>query len=413
MAYVRGHQLVLRRVGRRRRARLELPRAAAALPAARGQLARRVGLSRQRRAAGGLRHDRSARRPSRVSRSGARARLRGAARLGFQRRRARSRAPASIRRTSATAAGIRRPPRFSCPRSRAPTSTVWPQTQALRLHRRRPPRDGRRGAARWRARARARDARGHSVRRRHRIAEAADAVRHRPGRRRSGGTALPVVADLPGVGANLQDHPRVGVRWARATAARAVDGVGRPVHVVEPRARRAAAAGPAVLCRPRARRRRIRSSRSPSRCRQPASRGAVTLRSADPLRSAGHPGQLLRRAGRPRGDGRGRAAGAGARRRRSAYDALRGAAVDPPEATRTRRRHPRHSSGARPTRSFTPPAPAAWAPVADAVVDAAAPRPRPRRPPRRRRARSCPTILNSQIHAACVVIGDMAADLIT
>ena len=25
---------------------------------------------------------------------------------------------------------------------------------------------------------------------------------------------LPVVLDLPGVGANLQDHPRVAVRWA-------------------------------------------------------------------------------------------------------------------------------------------------------------------------------------------------------
>ena len=172
--------VVLRRVGRRRRSRLELPRAPAALPAARRQLARRVGLSRDRWAAVGRRHDRPARRPSRVSRSGTDPWIRGAARVGLQWR------PPGAGRGLLSEEHPPRSPAFGSGRlSRARPGT--PQPHGVAEHAgaasagRRTPRDGDRGAAQWCPRTRARDARGRALRRCDRLAEAVVALGDWPG----------------------------------------------------------------------------------------------------------------------------------------------------------------------------------------------------------------------------------------
>ena len=59
---------------------------------------------------------------------------------------------------------------------------------------------------------------GDRVRRRHRLAAAADAVGHRARPRTCARLGIEPVADLPGVGANLQDHPMVMVSYAAPRA---------------------------------------------------------------------------------------------------------------------------------------------------------------------------------------------------
>ena len=192
----------------------------------------------------------------------------------------------------------------------------------------------------------------------------------------------------------------------RAAAARAVDGVGRTVHVLAA-ARRAArgrrtssSTSAAVSTRP------IRSSRSPSRLSQPASRGR---RHAAIGRSAGAAADPRRttsaRAGRS-----GRACVEGVRLAQALGESRRmpRSAAPPsiPDAVRPDARPiSRVTSGARPTRFFIRSAPAGWARAPTAVVD-----------PQLRvhgidglrvaDASVMPVIVNSQTHAACVVIGE-------
>ena len=180
MAYVRGHRLCFRRGQRAAGDDWSYDALLPVLQASRGQLARRVGLSRRRRSAGGGGHDRSARRPPGVPRSRARARLRGAPRLRFRRR------PAGAGRRLLSEEHPRRPPAFggrrvSGARARAPEPhrVVATRRRFASRFRARAPRVWR-CCAPARACTRARSARGHPRRRRHRVAEAADAVRHRP-----------------------------------------------------------------------------------------------------------------------------------------------------------------------------------------------------------------------------------------
>ena len=60
-------------------------------------------------------------------------------------------------------------------------------------------------------------ARSDPLRRRHRVAEAADALGHRSSRPSPRLMAIAVVADVPGVGGNFQDHLKLSVRWQGKT----------------------------------------------------------------------------------------------------------------------------------------------------------------------------------------------------
>ena len=221
---------------------------------------------------------------------------------------------------------------------------------------------------------------------------------------------IPVVLDLPGVGGNLQDHLRVSVRWqakqplapstvsaglftysARAAAARATAPpdiqfyVGRGLDVPDPFVTLTVAMS------------------------QPASRGRLTLRSDDPLAPplvrANYLSEssdldamveAVRLAQRLAGS--------------SAYDAVRGAAVDPPEASRSDadiRAFIRRTADT----IFHPVGTCAMGTSRDAVVD---PQLRVRGITGLRVADASifPVNLNSQIHAACVAIGEKCSDLV-
>ena len=81
-------------------------------------------------------------------------------------------------------------------------------------------RDRRRGSTRGRIRGRAYAARREvrARRRRDRLAAASAALRHRPARRCLQAHGIPVVHDLPGVGANLHDHLQVRMMYKIGTA---------------------------------------------------------------------------------------------------------------------------------------------------------------------------------------------------
>ena len=59
----------------------------------------------------------------------------------------------------------------------------------------------------------ARAPRGHRLLRRHRLAQAADALRHRARPRICASIGIEVLVDSPGVGAHLQDHPEGVIMW--------------------------------------------------------------------------------------------------------------------------------------------------------------------------------------------------------
>jgi choline dehydrogenase len=303
------------------------------------------------------------------------------------------------RRHSAAAA-------FLTPAQSRPNLTVWPETRALKIVV-----DGRRVTGVEVLRAGVRQ----HVRATRGVVLAAGAIESPKLLLLSGiGPAdaikrhgLPVVIDLPGVGANLQDHPRVAVRWAarqplapssvsaglftsssRAASARPPDlqfYVGRGLDTPDPFVTLTVALS------------------------APASRGAVTLRSADPLAApqitpnyfaepadleAMVEGVLLAQA----------IGGA------SPFAAIRGATAEPDDRVRTRaelRDYIRrtadtifHASGtcrmgAGPTAVVDPQLRVHGLDglrVADGSI--------------------MPTVVNSQTHAACVVIGDVAAELI-
>ena len=218
----------------------------------------------------------------------------------------------------------------------------------------------RRGPARRQARNSPRGARDRARGRHARIAEAADAVRHRPCRRaqeaRAAGRRSICLASAR-ICTIIRASASAGPRVNRSRRRRSPRGCSR----TPPGASTAATAGPAVLCRSRTR--HARSMRHADgravAARQPRVDHAAFRRSA---RAAGHHGQLFRRAARPRRARRGRAAGAGAG---GQSGLCRRFAARRPIPTTACGRRPRSgpSSGARPTRSFTRPAPAAWAPA--------------------------------------------------
>ena len=218
---------------------------------------------------------------------------------------------------------------------------------------------------------------------------------------------LPVVLDLPGVGANLHDHPRVGVRWAArqplaassvsaglftystgASAQRPPDlqfYVGRGLDTPDPMVTLTIALS------------------------QPASRGSVTLRSADPLAA---PVIAANYFAEPRDlealvDGvRLAQALAGSQ----AYAAIRGAAADPDDSVRTVadvRAFIRRTADT----IFHPAGTCRMGAGPEAVVDAQL-RVRGIDGLRVADASVMPVVVNSQTHAACVMIGEQAAQFL-
>jgi len=220
---------------------------------------------------------------------------------------------------------------------------------------------------------------------------------------------IPVVLDLAGVGGNLQDHLRVSVRWqakqplapstvsaglftysTRAAAERATAPpdiqfyVGRGLDVPDPFVTLTVAMS------------------------QPASRGRLTLRSADPLAPpmirANYLSESSDMSAMVEGVRLAQSLGSA-----SAYDPVRGAAVDPPESSRSDadiRAFIRRSADT----IFHPAGTCAMGTGRDAVVD---PQLRVHGLTGLRIADASifPVNLNSQIHAACVVIGEKAAQL--
>jgi choline dehydrogenase-like flavoprotein len=221
------------------------------------------------------------------------------------------------------------------------------------------------------------------------------------------GLGLPVVADLPGVGANLHDHPRVSLRWnalaplrpstvsaglftwsERGASPRPPDiqfYVGRGLDVLDPFVTLTVALS------------------------QPQSRGSVTLRSADPLAAPvikanyfAEPADL-------------RALVQGAQLARAIaetrpYAGIRGAAVDPPADTRIYREWEAFVRRTADT-IFHPVGTCRMGTGNDAVVD---PQFRVRGVDNLRVADGSimPTTVNSQTMAACFVIGERAAELV-
>ena len=218
---------------------------------------------------------------------------------------------------------------------------------------------------------------------------------------------LPVVVDLPGVGANLHDHPRVGVRWAarQPLAASSVSAglfmystgastqrppdlqfyVGRGLDTPDPMVTLTIALS------------------------QPASRGSVALRSADPLAP---PIIAANYFAEPRDldalvDGVRLAQALGGSQ---AFAAIRGAAADPDDRVRTTaeiRAFIRRTADT----MFHPAGTCRMGTGPDAVVDAQL-RVRGLDGLRVADASIMPVVVNSQTHAACVMIGEQASQFI-
>jgi choline dehydrogenase len=215
---------------------------------------------------------------------------------------------------------------------------------------------------------------------------------------------IPVVLDLPGVGMNLHDHPRIGFRWAGLTtlpgSSVSAGLLTHSVRGVNPGApdlqfyvgRGLSAPDPAIAF-------------SVTVCR-PHSRGSITLRSTDPLAApvirAGYFTDARDMDVAVEGVRLARAI-AGSR----AYDKLRGAAADPldteitPEQVRTFIRRVASTI-------YHPGGTCRMGRSADAVVD---PQLRVRGIDGLRVADASvmPTVVNAQTHAACVMIGEKAA----
>lgn len=218
---------------------------------------------------------------------------------------------------------------------------------------------------------------------------------------------VPLVLDLPGVGANLHDHPRVAVRWA-ARQPLAPSSVSAGLFTSSGRA---AAAGPPDL--------QFYVGRGLDApdpfvtltvaLSVPASRGAIALRSADPLAAPvitanyfAEPADLEALI-----DGVQLAQSlAGS----SAFAAIRGAPTDPDDRVRTRaelRDFVRRTADT----MFHPAGTCRMGAGPTAVVDAQL-RVHGIEGLRVADASIMPTVVNSQTHAACVVIGEVGAEFI-
>lgn len=219
---------------------------------------------------------------------------------------------------------------------------------------------------------------------------------------------IPVVRDLAGVGRNLHDHPRIGLRWAaqKPLAASSVS-AGLFTHSQQ----RSAARPPDIQFYVG------RGLDTPDTAitltvvmSQPASRGAVTLRSGDPLAAPVIEANYLSEASDVD------ALVEGVRLARdiahsSAYDGLRGAAIDPADSVRSAadvRAFIRRVSDT----IFHPVGTCRMGRGADAVVDPEL-RVHGMTGLRVADASIMPTSVNSQTMAATVMIGERAAELMT
>jgi choline dehydrogenase len=220
---------------------------------------------------------------------------------------------------------------------------------------------------------------------------------------------IAVIYDLPAVGANLQDHLRVPVRWtARTPLAPSSVSAGLFVYSKAAAARRPNAAPDIQFYVGRGLDAPDPFITLTIAMSQPASRGRLTLRSADPLAPpAIRPNYLAEPADLD-------AMVEGVRLAQSlaaasAYRALRGDAVDPAAGVASDadvRAYIRRTADT----IFHPVGTCRMGTSADSVVDPQL-RVRGVRGVRVVDASVIPTNLNSQIHAACVVIGEMGAKL--
>jgi len=218
---------------------------------------------------------------------------------------------------------------------------------------------------------------------------------------------IPVVLDLPGVGQNLHDHPRIGFRWAGLTSlpgstvsagllTHSVRGVNPGAPDLQFYVGRGLSAPDTAIA----------FSVTVSR---PHSRGAISLRSADPLAAP------VIRAGYFT-DGRDMdAAVEGVRLARAiarsrAYNTLRGQAADPldsettPEQVRAFVRRVASTI-------YHPGGTCRMGRGRDAVVDSRL-RVRGIDGLRVADASIMPTVVNAQTHAACVMIGERVAEFV-
>jgi choline dehydrogenase len=232
------------------------------------------------------------------------------------------------------------------------------------------------------------------------IGPAADLRRH----------GVPVVADRPGVGGNLQDHLRISVRWAgRRALAPSTVSAGLFTFSKAASSRGATAAPDIQFYVGRGLATVDESVTLTVAMSQPASRGRLTLRSADPLdvpviraNYLTEPGDLAAMV-----EGVRLAQELSASR---SYGSLRGAPADPDVAPGTDREIEdfiRRSAGT----IFHPVGTCRMGTAADAVVDDQL-RVRGVDGLRVADASVIPVNLNSQIHAACVVIGEQAAKML-
>jgi choline dehydrogenase len=221
---------------------------------------------------------------------------------------------------------------------------------------------------------------------------------------------IPVVLDLPGVGSNLQDHLRVSLRWA-ALQPLAPSSVSAGLFTYSTAAAARRPAAPPDLQFYVGRGLDVPDSfvTLTVAMSQPASRGRISLRSRDPLASPliranylAEPGDLVAMV-----EGVRLAQSLAAAR---AFEPLRGRPAEPDEGVKSDadvRAFIRRSADT----IFHPAGSCRMGSDAGAVVD---PQLRVRGLDGLRVADASiiPTNLNSQIHAACVVIGEKAADAV-
>jgi|FLOH01.1.fsa_nt_gi choline dehydrogenase len=218
---------------------------------------------------------------------------------------------------------------------------------------------------------------------------------------------IPVVVDLPGVGGNLHDHPRLGFRWEGKTV---LPGSTVSAGLLTHSSRGATRGAPDLqfyvgrgLSAPDP---GISFSVTVSR---PHSRGSITLRSADPLAApvirAGYFTDARDMDAALEAVRLARAFGAS-----KAYDRLRGAAIDPLDSEVTPdqiRAYVRRSTGT----IYHPGGTCRMGTGPDAVVD---PQLRVRGVEGLRVADASimPTVVNAQTQAACVMIGERVAEFL-
>jgi len=221
---------------------------------------------------------------------------------------------------------------------------------------------------------------------------------------------IPVVIDLPGVGGNLQDHLRVPVRWqARQPFTPSSVSAGLFTYSTAALARRAQAAPDLQFYVGRGLNTPDPFVTLTIAMTQPASRGRITLRSADPAAPPVIEPNYLSEPDDVEAmvEGVRLAQSFGAAR---AYAAIRGEATEPAATVKTDAEIRAYVRAVADT-IFHPVGTCRMGRGGDAVVDSQL-RVRGLTGLRVADASVIPVNLNSQIHAACVVIGEKAAETV-